>query len=140
MVLTDAVYLKAPWLTPFDDGETAAAPFTRSDGSAVTVPMMHWAGQLAYAAGNGWQSVDLPYGGYELTMTVVVPDAGRLAEVEAQVSPDLLDTIVGTQGLRDVAARPAPVGRRVRLQPRRCPGCGRHAVARSTLRPRTSAR
>jgi serpin B len=102
MLLVSAVYLKAPWLTPFEAAATADTAFTRPDGTAVTVPMMRSTSQLAYAAGNGWQSVDLPYGGYALTMTVVVPDAGRLAEVEAQVSPDLVDSIVATQALRTV--------------------------------------
>ncbi len=102
MLLVDAVYLKAPWLTPFEAAATADTPFTRLDASTVTVPMMRSTSQLAYAAGNGWQAVDLPYGGYALTMTVLVPDAGRLAEVEAQVSSDLVDSIVATQALRSV--------------------------------------
>ncbi len=102
LLLVDAVYLKAPWLTPFEAAATADAPFTRPDGIVVTVPMMRTTSQLAYAAGNGWQAVDLPYSGYALTMTVLVPDAGRLAEIEAQVSPDLVDAIVATQALRSV--------------------------------------
>ena len=58
--------------------------------------------QLAYAAGPGWQAVDLPYAGYELTMTILVPDPGQLGTIEAQLSPDLLTTVVATQALRTV--------------------------------------
>ena len=36
---------------------------------------------LAYARGPGWQAVDLVYDGAGLAMAVIVPDAGRLAEV-----------------------------------------------------------
>ena len=102
LVLVNAIYLKAPWLTPFETGSTVDTPFTRLDGAVVTVAMMRTASQMAYAAADGWQAVDLPYGGYALTMTVLVPDAGRFAEVEAQVSPDLVNAVVGTQGLRTV--------------------------------------
>src|SRR5262249_16696229 len=40
---------------------------------------LHGAG---YLAGPGWQAVDLPYAGAQLAMAVVVPERGRLAEVE----------------------------------------------------------
>jgi serpin B len=102
LVLVNAIYLKAPWLSPFDKPLTGDHVFTRVDGSDVTVPTMRSSGQLAYATGEGWQAVDLPYAGYELTMTVLVPDAGRQADVEAQVSAGLLDTIVGSQARREV--------------------------------------
>jgi serpin B len=102
LVLVNAVYLKAPWLTPFEETATTPEPFTRLDGTSPAVPMMHSRGQLAYATGDGWQAVDLPYAGYELTMTVLVPDAGRLAGVEEQVAPALLDAVVGRQAVRDV--------------------------------------
>ncbi len=102
LMLVNAVHLEAPWLTPFDVKATVDSPFTRLDGSAVSVPTMRTSSQLAYAAADGWQAVDLPYSGYGLTMTVLLPGAGRLAEVEAQVSPDLITTIVAGQALRPV--------------------------------------
>jgi serpin B len=41
IALVNAIYLKAPWLNPFDPAQTAPGRFTRADGSGVTVPMMH---------------------------------------------------------------------------------------------------
>jgi serpin B len=102
LVLVNAIYLKAPWLTPFEPTATTPQPFTRLDGSSPAVPMMRSRGQLPYATGDGWQAVDLPYAGYELTMTVLVPDAGRLTDAEAQMAPSLLDAVVGSQAVRDV--------------------------------------
>lgn len=102
LLLLDAVHLRAPWLTPFESSGTADAAFTRVDGTPITVPTMRSATQLAYAAGPGWQAVDLPYAGYELTMTVLVPDPGQLGTIEAQLTPDLLTTVVATQALRTV--------------------------------------
>jgi len=39
--LVNAIYLKAPWLNPFEPKDTASGRFTRADGSRVSVPMMH---------------------------------------------------------------------------------------------------
>jgi serpin B len=68
----------------------------------MTVPTMRSATELAYTAGPGWQAVDLPYAGYELTMTILVPDPGQLGAIEAKLTPDLLTTVVATQALRTV--------------------------------------
>ncbi|MCP4957963.1 MAG: serpin family protein [Actinomycetia bacterium] len=40
LVLTNAVYLNAPWLHPFVEGGTVDAPFNLQDGAQVTVAMM----------------------------------------------------------------------------------------------------
>lgn len=83
LVLTNTVYLLADWALPFDPRATADGAFTRLDGSQVAVPLMHQQLETAYAAGDGWQAVDLPYGGNQVAMLVVVPDAGRYPEAEA---------------------------------------------------------
>jgi serpin B len=100
LVLVNAVYLKAPWASPFDPADTAKAPFTRADGTKVTVPFMHLVSSglgpmMPAATGKGWAAVRLPYLGNQLAMTVIVPDdleafektltAARLAEL-TQVS------------------------------------------------------
>jgi serine protease inhibitor len=83
LVLVNAVYLKAAWNLPFEKGATRQAPFTRADGSSVTVAMMRTEpSTMQYATGPAWQAVDLPYAGSELAMAVILPEQGRLAEVE----------------------------------------------------------
>jgi serpin B len=86
LVLVNALYLKAPWLEPFVRTSTADADFHLADGTVARVPTMlgHLAAQVGY--GDGWRSARLPYVGGTLAMTVVVPDEGRLADVEAEVS------------------------------------------------------
>jgi serine protease inhibitor len=74
LVLVNAIYLKAPWLTPFNADLTKTASFTRLDGATVQVPMMATQEQLAYASGSGWQAVELPYVGGSLAMDIIVPD------------------------------------------------------------------
>ena len=98
LTLVNAIYLKAPWLTPFAVESTKPATFTRADGSTVEVPTM--AAQLegvGYASGSGWQAVELPYVGGSLALTVIVPD--DIATFEAALTPAVLDAITG--GLAD---------------------------------------
>ena len=79
LVLTNALYLKAAWAQEFPVDRTTDAPFTRDDGSTVTVPMMHNDPyreppvELGYAEGPGYQVVTLPYRGGKLAFTVIVP-------------------------------------------------------------------
>ncbi|MGY6650586.1 serpin family protein [Amycolatopsis sp. TRM77291] len=77
LVLANALYLKVPWAREFPRDLTVDAPFTRADGSTVTVPMMRTAPeiQLGYAEGPGYQAVTLPYRGGRLAFTVIVPAA-----------------------------------------------------------------
>lgn len=89
LVLVNAVYLKAPWLQPFT-GDTTDAPFVLRDGTTVDVPMMRdGSATFRGATGEGWSSVRLPYADPALAMTVVLPDEGRLGEVEDVVARDL---------------------------------------------------
>ncbi len=96
LVVVNAVYLDATWARPFDPDATFDAPFFRLDGTEVSVATMH-AFQMTsqYAAGDGWQAIDLPYTGDELSMVIVVPDSGRFAEVEALVAAGLLGEVRG---------------------------------------------
>jgi len=83
LVLTNAIYLKAQWISRFDDA--VAAPFTRLDGSRVDAQLMHQSESLRYSAGDGYQLVAMPYAGGEarLSMLAIVPDAGRFSAVES---------------------------------------------------------
>jgi len=101
LVLVNAIYLKAAWQTPFEDGATAPAPFTRLDGSTVQVPMMHMGGELPYATGTGWKAVELPYVGGKLSMLVIVPD--DLAAFEKTLDGKALAAIVDGLATRHVS-------------------------------------
>jgi serpin B len=103
LVLTNAVYLDATWSSIFAKDATFDAPFSLLDGSQVTVPTMHQESPFPYAAGDGWQAVELPYVGEELAMVFLVPDAGRFAEVEGLLGGGLLDEVVA--GLEGVEVR-----------------------------------
>jgi len=82
LVLTNAIYFNAAWATPFDERATQDGVFTRLDGSQVQVPMMKQTGSLGYAGGSGYQAVELPYDGYELSMVILLPAQGKFAAFE----------------------------------------------------------
>ncbi|WP_121255774.1 serpin family protein [Nocardioides ferulae] len=87
LVLVNALYLKAPWEHPFEEFNTEERPFHLAGGETLRVPTMY-AGldDAAYAGGDGWQAVRLGYAGGGLAMTVVLPDEGRLADLEAAIA------------------------------------------------------
>ncbi|MFH1330724.1 MAG: serpin family protein [Actinomycetota bacterium] len=103
LVLTNAVYLDATWSSIFGKDATFDAPFFLLDGSEVSVATMHQESFFFYAAGDGWQAVELPYVGEELAMVFLVPDTGRFTEIEGLVGGGLLDEVVA--GLEGVEVR-----------------------------------
>lgn len=84
--LLSVLTFAAAWADPFAPAE-GAEPFTLASGARVKVPMMFKLLAAGYAAGPGWQAVDLPYAGGFLMRLVLpehgspVPDAALLAAV-----------------------------------------------------------
>jgi serpin B len=89
LVLTNAMYFKAPWLHAF--GKVGDRPFRILDGSQVSVPTMIGGEGGTYGEGSGWQAAEVPYLGRELSMIVIVPD--DLAAFERDLTGDKLPSI-----------------------------------------------
>ncbi len=102
MVLTNAIYFNASWTYPFHEADTRQYPFHLPDGGSVDVPMMRTSEDFGYAAGDGYQAVDLPYAGNELSMTVLLPDEGRFREFEESLDAALAERIIEGLGSRYV--------------------------------------
>ena len=102
MVLTNAIYFNASWLFPFNEANTRQHPFHLLGGSSVEVPMMGTSEDFGYAAGDGYQAVDLPYAGNELSMTVLLPDEGRFREFEESLDSALAERIIADLWFRRV--------------------------------------
>lgn len=132
LVLVNAIYLKAPWQTPFSNEATADADFTRLDGTKVSIPTMNDASEGSYAAGAGWQAVELPYIGGSLAMTIVVPDdmaafeksldAARFAGIVSALKPSRVDLSLPrfkTETKTDLATVLAGMGMPLAMDPDR---------------------
>jgi serpin B len=94
LVLTNAIYFNAAWAKPFEPKLTRDGPFYLLDGSDVTVPMMRQTTSLGYAEGEGYQAVELPYDGGELSMVILLPEADGLAPFEDSLDAGQVDAIL----------------------------------------------
>jgi serpin B len=105
LVLVNAVYFNAAWQNKFYEESTIIdAPFTRLDGTTGTVAMMNQTGYFNYTEGSGYQAVELPYDGGELSMLLILPASGQFGAFEQAFA---------SAKLTDIQAALAP--RRVRL-------------------------
>jgi serpin B len=93
LVLVNAIYFNAAWATPFDPKATRPATFHGAAGD-VDAQMMSEGGELAYAEGQGWQAVSLPYDGKELSLIAVLPQ--DLASFEAGFAGAQAESIVSS--------------------------------------------
>jgi serpin B len=94
LVLTNAVYFNASWLYQFKESNTKNQDFNLLNSTKVNVPMMNQTDHFAYSSGNGYQAVELPYDGNELTMLIVLPDAGKFTSVAGAMTSDQLNAII----------------------------------------------
>ena len=99
MVLTNAIYFNARWQHVFEDRRTRPGAFHLLDGSSIDVPMMNTTDEFGYARGEGYQVVDLPYVGGELSMTLMLPDKGRFREFEERLDAAFVGRII--EGIKE---------------------------------------
>lgn len=75
LVITNAIYFKGVWQTPFDKSATSDEPFATDAKSSQSVRMMHRTDRYAFAQQPGVQILEMRYGKSDLAMDVVLPDA-----------------------------------------------------------------
>ena len=104
LILTNAIYFNAAWKEPFEVGSTQDGSFEKADGSTITVPMMSGFRETRYGQGAGFQAVEIPYDGDQLSMLIVLPEAGSLAAFESSFNAAKLDAVLGsmTEHLVDI--------------------------------------
>ncbi|NUM46045.1 MAG: serpin family protein [Anaerolineales bacterium] len=96
LVLANAIYFNAQWVHPFAAESTSDAPFNLLTGETINVPMMRMEEPvpLAYGQGAGYQAVELPYQGEQISMLIIVPDAGTFPAFEGALTPEQYTTLV----------------------------------------------
>jgi serpin B len=73
LVLTNAIYFKGTWATPFRAPETALAPFTLLSGKTADRPMMRLTATQGYFENDQLQVLELAYRDKRLSMVIVLP-------------------------------------------------------------------
>ena len=103
LVLTNAVYFNAAWRSPFGEENTRDRTFHLLDGTETQAPMMSQTEHFGYAEGEEYQAVELPYDGGELSMVILLPDAGGLEAFEDSLDAQRIDAIVNDLSYANVA-------------------------------------
>lgn len=78
LVLVNAIYLKAPWATPFSADRTQPRPFRVRGEAAVNVSTMFAPKQyFGYAKRGGYTAVSVAYAGSDLQFLIFLPDDAK---------------------------------------------------------------
>lgn len=94
-VLTNSVYFKGDWKSPFNSDTTRRAPFYTFDGKSIEVDMMSQHNQFAYMENDQAQMIKLPYKGEDLSMLIILPKSRLVADMQQlvnELTPDMLST------------------------------------------------
>ena len=94
LVLTNAIYFNAAWQYPFEEDRTYDGPFYLLSGDKVTVPMMKQTQLFGYTEGDGYEAVELPYDGGELSMVVLLPETSKFEMFESSLDAQQMETIM----------------------------------------------
>jgi serpin B len=92
LVLVNASYFKGSWMREFDKHATTQAPFKVSPNQNPEVALMSLTADFNYAEVDDLQLLELPYGGDDLRMIVLLPrESNGLKGVEDVLNPPALD-------------------------------------------------
>uniref|UniRef100_A0ACB8FCE7 Serpin I2 n=1 Tax=Sphaerodactylus townsendi TaxID=933632 RepID=A0ACB8FCE7_9SAUR len=96
LLLVNAIYFKGNWKQAFKAETTSLMDFTKSDGSIISVPMMHL--QLRTRLGHfsdcnvSYQVLELPYKGDEFSLVLILPaEDVPIEEVENLITAELIE-------------------------------------------------
>lgn len=92
LVLANAIYLKAPWASPFSAERTQPRPFRVRGEAAVNVPTMFAPKEhFGYAKRDGYAAVSVPYAGSDLQFLIFLPDDTKgIHALEKRISATIL--------------------------------------------------
>jgi serpin B len=95
MVLANAIYFKADWVSPFLSGMTRDGGFHVEGGAETTpAPMMRKGGVYLYSQNDQMQGIELPYRGGKVSMLILLPrTVDGLGKLEAGLSAKYLADI-----------------------------------------------
>jgi serpin B len=91
-VLTNAIYFKGHWMSPFRAVNTREKPFHLASGASTNVPTMFQLTRFDYAEATGLQLLTMGYADGRLSMTVLLPrQRDGLAAIEHELTAAKLE-------------------------------------------------
>lgn len=107
LVLTNAVYFKGSWSTPFIAGATSSQPFHLGAAKTVSAPLMRGGAAAGYMENDQLQAISMPFRGgaaaQDVTMIVILPKkVDGLAEVEKSLTGENLGAWISALSSRPV--------------------------------------
>lgn len=73
LVVTNAIYFKGKWASPFEENLTRDEVFTPLTGVRVRIRMMNQKNDFGYAETDTLQVLEMPYAGDSLSMVILLP-------------------------------------------------------------------
>ncbi len=92
LILTNAIYFKGDWKQPFPEANTRPQDFHLDDGKIVKAQTMQQKSHFRYVHQDNVAAIELPYEGDDLSMIVLLPDAG-VDSLESKLTADSLAAI-----------------------------------------------
>jgi serpin B len=102
LVLANAIYFKAGWFHPFDEGNTQEGPFYLLDGSHISADFMFQDEEFNYTEGEGYQAIELPYVGQNTSMVILLPESDQFKNFEASLNNDQVAEILADLHMQNV--------------------------------------
>ena len=100
LVITNAIYFKGDWMSPFEKENTQKMPFYTLDNYQIDVPMMYQKEKFEYMEERGkFKLIALPYSNEKLSMVIVLPNKrDGVSELEQEFTWDMLeDALIRTR-------------------------------------------
>ena len=95
LILTNAVWFKADWESPFKAEATSDGTFYAPDGEITARLMSQTLKKARYLSRDGYAALDLDYAGDDYALTVILPDAqDGLAGVSAAMTPEAFTALL----------------------------------------------
>jgi serpin B len=95
LILVNAIYFKGTWQDEFNKKNTKPMPFYLHDNETKEAQMMYQRASFQYAEDKDVQVLTMPYEGYDLSMTIILPkEKNGLAAVENGLTTEKLSKMV----------------------------------------------
>lgn len=104
MILTNALYFKGQWKSPFETEFTSDQLFHNASGNDRKVPTMHKTGAFGYCDCGDYSVAELLYGNGSYCIDIILPAEGKkAADVIAAIDDKAWNETVGKIGYTELA-------------------------------------